>query len=254
MKDAAHYSEPSAIQTVTPENLKILLWDIDGTLIKSTRNGSFKDYFAPVMREVFGSCGKLDELQVSGMTDFQIFYECLKDEGFSAETVRAKIPDLLKRIPQEMEEYMRSVKTHEMLEGVEKALEKTADHPKYLNALLTGNLQPAARIKLEKVGLRKYFDFSVSAFGEISHRREDLGFAAIAAASQHFNYEFRSGQFIIIGDTPNDIACARACNAKVLAVATGRSHSAAKLTALKPDALLENLVDTQRFLSVLELL
>src|SRR2546421_12861088 len=65
-----------------PSSLRILLWDIDGTLIRSVRPDSFKDYTIPMLEEVFGTAGCLAEMQVSGMTDLQIVAEALRDEGF----------------------------------------------------------------------------------------------------------------------------------------------------------------------------
>ena len=59
-------------------------------------------------------------------------------------------------------------------------------------------------------------------------------------------------QFIVIGDTPNDIACAREFGAKAVAVATGRSHSAAELAKFEPDILLLDLQDTPNILNTLQ--
>ena len=72
---------------IQDSTLRILLWDIDGTLMRSTVGGAFKEYFAPALERVFGSSGKLADLQVSGMTDMQIAYEALKDEGFTPEQI-----------------------------------------------------------------------------------------------------------------------------------------------------------------------
>ena len=55
--------------------MRILLWDIDGTLIRSVRTGAYKDYTIPVLEEIFGTAGRLADMQVSGMTDLQIVYE-----------------------------------------------------------------------------------------------------------------------------------------------------------------------------------
>ncbi len=52
--------------------LRILLWDIDGTLIRSVKTGGYKDYTIPVLKEVFGTAGRLATMRVSGMTDMQI--------------------------------------------------------------------------------------------------------------------------------------------------------------------------------------
>src|SRR4028119_765338 len=71
--------------------LRILLWDIDGTLLIAPRGGSYKDYFAPAMERVYGSSGILrGQLKVSGLTDLQIALESLQPEGFSVEQIYAK--------------------------------------------------------------------------------------------------------------------------------------------------------------------
>jgi hypothetical protein len=62
-------------------NMRILLWDIDGTLIRSARPGGYKVYTIPVLEEIFGTAGRLADLQVSGMTDLQIVFEALREEG-----------------------------------------------------------------------------------------------------------------------------------------------------------------------------
>jgi len=66
--------------------------------------------------------------------------------------------------------------------------------------------------------------------------------------------ELRPEQFIVIGDTPNDIACARHFGARVVAVATGRIHSAEDLLEHKPDALLPDLLDTESVIKTLDVL
>src|SRR4030095_848882 len=70
-----------------PSSLRILLWDIDGTLIHSLRRGAFKDYTIPMLEEVFGTAGRLPQMVVAGMTDLQIVAEALKDEGFTNEHI-----------------------------------------------------------------------------------------------------------------------------------------------------------------------
>src|SRR5258705_7064994 len=77
-----------------PSSLRILLWDIDGTLIHSLRRGAFKDYTIPMLEEVFGTAGRLPEMIVSGMTDLQIVGEALKHEGFTHEDIRNRIDHL----------------------------------------------------------------------------------------------------------------------------------------------------------------
>lgn len=234
------------------KNVRILLWDIDGTLMTSTQPGAYKKYFAPALEKVFGSAGELDGITVSGMTDFQIAFEALQNAGFTVEQIREKIPVMLEVFPAEMRRILDGEDTHALLGGVKDLLEATKAHPRYINGLLTGNLTPAAKIKLEKVGLEDEFDFEISAFGEISHSRNDLPFEAIKRAQKKFNYQFEPSQFIIIGDTPNDIRCARNCGAKVISVATGRGQTLENLAKFDPDYLFRDFSDTEKVLEALE--
>ncbi len=235
------------------ESVRILLWDIDGTLMHSTRPGAYKEYFSASLKRVYGSAGDLDNVLASGMTDTQIAYEALRGEGFSVADIFARIDELLQVFHEEMSRITAAADNpYAILPGVSEALRATHGHPLFLNSLLTGNLSCAAEVKLRRVDLWKYFEFVPHAFGEISHDRRELARAAEIRINEFLQVELRPEQFIVIGDTPNDIACARALGAKAVAVATGRNHPAKELAAYEPDVLLEDLTDTKKVLSMFE--
>lgn len=252
MQDLAGNHESQIV--VEHEKIRILLWDIDGTLMTSTQPGAYKKYFAPSLEKVFGSAGELDGITVSGMTDFQIAFEALQNAGFTVEQIREKIPMMLEVFPVEMRRILDGEDSHILLGGIKELLAATKADPRYINGLLTGNLTPAAQIKLEKVGIEDEFDFEISAFGELSHSRNDLPFEAIKKTQKKFNYQFEPSQFIILGDTPNDILCARNCGAKVISVATGRGQTMENLGKLEPDFLFEDFTDTKKVLDALKTL
>src|SRR5207244_4149210 len=110
------------------------------------------------------------------------------------------------------------------------------------SALLTGNVKPAAQLKIEITGLAEFFRLP-GAFGDESFDRRDLPAIAAQRITEHLGLHLGPDQFIIIGDTPNDIACARHFGARVVAVATGRIHSAEDLRKCEPDALIPDLLD-----------
>ena len=233
--------------------IRILLWDIDGTLMRSTVQGGYKKYFSATMQKVYGSAGRLDDLIPSGMTDTQIMFEALRDEGFSPERIFERKDELLRVFQAEMQRILaENGEPYELLPGVREILDKTHENPRFINALLTGNLSVAAEIKLKSVGLWHYFADSPNAFGEISHNRNDLAAEAGKLFNERYGFEFLTAQFVVIGDTPNDIACARAFGAKVVAVKTGRNQSHEKLAELEPDFLLDDLSDTQSVFRLLE--
>lgn len=236
------------------KGLRILLWDIDGTLMHSTRPGAYKEYFSASLKRVYGSAGDLDNVLASGMTDTQIAYEALRGEGFSVEDIFARIDELLQVFHEEMSRITTAADNpYAILPGVSEALCATHGHPLFLNSLLTGNLSCAAEVKLRRVDLWKYFEFVPHAFGEISHDRRELARAAETRINEFLQVELKPEQFIVIGDTPNDIACARVFGAKAVAVATGRNHSAKELAAYEPDVLLKDLTSTKELLRIFKL-
>lgn len=234
---------------------RVLLWDIDGTLLQSTRGGAFKEYFAPAMQEVYGSSGTLAEMSVSGMTDSQIVYEALKTEGFSTEKVFSKIDEFMTQLGEKMRRFVSDQKEpYKLLDGVREILDATCKNPRFINAILTGNFTIGAEIKLKHFDLWKYFENQPNTFGEISHDRRELAKTAAKNINRFLRTELNHDQFIVVGDTPNDIACARALGAKMISVATGRNHPSTELAEYKPDILLENLSDTKKVLQILETL
>ena len=230
------------------EDLRVLLWDIDGTLLRSARAGVFKDYTIPVLVKIFGTAGRLAEMSVSGMTDMQIVLEALRDEGFTIEQVRERFGELREHYLTEMRRATAPPDAAEplfrILPGVREALAAADAHPRYLSALLTGNVEPAARLKMKLVGLSDFFRLP-GAFGDDSHDRRDLPALAHERITRHLGMNLSPSQLIVIGDTPNDIACARHFGARAVAVGTGRSFGVEALLPYEPDAVLQDLSDTQ---------
>jgi phosphoglycolate phosphatase-like HAD superfamily hydrolase len=237
---------------ISASALRVLLWDIDGTLIRSSRTDAFKDYTIPMLEAVFGTAGRLAEMRVSGMTDLQIVAEALSTEGFTHEHIRERITLLRTRY---MEEMKRATSAggqfFYLLPGVREILEAVDTHPRYESALLTGNIEAAAYFKMELVGLSQFFKLP-GAFGDESHDRRDLPALAVERIRHRLGFDLQPSQFIVIGDTPNDIDCAKHFGARVVAVATGRLYSPEDLEQHNPDALLPDLSDTEAVIKTLD--
>jgi phosphoglycolate phosphatase-like HAD superfamily hydrolase len=241
----------SPVAASGPAHLRILLWDIDGTLMRSTRAGSFKDYTIPMLEEVFGTAGRLPEMKVSGMTDLQIVGEALKHEGFTHDHIRERVHELRESYMKAMHKFTgNGEEVFELLPGVREALQAVAEHPRYHSGLLTGNIEPAAYLKMELLGLADFFDVP-GAFGDESHDRRDLPALAAERIRKHLEVDLSPAQFIIIGDTPNDIECARHFGARSVALGTGRFYSTEQLLDCAPDAFIPSLADTKLFLDTL---
>lgn len=232
--------------------MRILLWDIDGTLIRSVRTGAYKDYTIPVLEEIFGTSGRLREMQVSGMTDLQIVYEALMHEGFTQDDVLKQVQVLAARLTEEARKITgNGTKFFELLPGVPETLQELYQHPRYESALLTGNIESMAYLKMQLVGLEEFFTLP-GAFGDESHDRRDLPALAADRIRKQLGVDLAPEQFIVIGDTPNDIDCARHFGARAVAVGTGRTYLREEILAAKPDALLADLSDVDLVVRTLE--
>jgi phosphoglycolate phosphatase len=234
------------------QSLRVLLWDIDGTLMRGARYGIFKDYTIPMLESVFGTAGSLGQMIVSGMTDLQIVEEALRCEGITREHIWSRKDELQTCYIEQMKLAIgNGAHVIELIPGAQETLERLDTHPRYRSALLTGNIEPAAHLKVEITGLAKYFRLP-GAFGNESFDRRDLPALAAQRINEQLVADLAPEQFIVIGDTPNDIACARHFGARAVAVATCRINSADELLACKPDALLPNLENTDLVLETLD--
>jgi phosphoglycolate phosphatase len=244
-------SNKSLAESLNTEDLRILLWDLDGTLVRGRRLGSFKDYTGPMLQDVFGTAGCLHDLTVSGMTDLQIIEEALRGEGITREHISSRKSQLKKCYIREMKRAVaEGAHVIEAMPGAHDALKAVDEHPRYLSALLTGNIEPAAHLKVEVAGLDKFFTLP-GAFGDESFDRRDLPEKAVERINTHLGLNLPPEHFIVIGDTPNDVACARHFGTRVVAVGSGRIHSVEDLRACEPDAFLPNLLDVELFMKTL---
>ena len=204
-----------------------------------------------MLERVFATSGCLAEMQVSGMTDTQIVIEALRHEGFTPEQVFERIDHLRECYMEEMKKVAGNGNhLFEVLPGVLELLKALAAEPRYHSALLTGNIEPAAQLKLELVGLFQYFDLP-GAFGDESHNRRDLPALAADRIRKHLQLDLAAEQFIVIGDTPNDIDCAKHFGAKALAVGTGRMFTRDDVLACNPDAFVPDFSDTELVMKTL---
>jgi phosphoglycolate phosphatase-like HAD superfamily hydrolase len=230
---------------------RVIFWDIDGTLLRSNRAGAFIDYLKPVVVEIFGTAGDLGTMEISGMTDMQIIFEALREHGFTAEQVFAQLPALEATLPDAIR---HAVEHHDagfdLLPGVTAALEALSHNPRYLSTLVTGNIELAAEVKLELVGIGEYFKLR-GAYGSDSMNRLELPAIAAQRVNEERGLSLSPDKFIVIGDTPNDIACAKYFGARSIAVATGRSFSPEGLRLHSPDAVLNDLSDLSLFQATL---
>lgn len=232
-------------------NLRILLWDVDGTILRSAKATTFIEYTRPVLEAVFGTAGRIDEAPLTGKTDLQFITEALLPEGFTRAEISESIQEVSNRYLSEIERAVSKGAEFHVLPGVRQALEVISTNPRYHSALLSGNFETTAWYKVNLVDVSHYFTVP-GAFGDEAYERSELLPIAARRISSHLGMELQPSQFIIIGDTPDDIACACHFGARSVAVATGHLYGVDELLACEPDVVLADLSDTELLMRNLE--
>ena len=125
--------------------------------------------------------------------------------------------------------------------GVLPLLEALGREPGVTLALLTGNLEPCARLKLEPLGANRFFAFG--AYGSDDEDRYRLASVALARAREATGIAFAGQEAVIVGDSVHDVLCGRGVGVRAVAVATGKT-AASTLAEAGPDALLPDFSDT----------
>lgn len=217
--------------------MKLILFDIDGTLISD--RGASREAFASALREVYGYNGDLGRYDFSGRTDPQITHMVLRDDGFSAEDIDARIETLWKHYLAGLAQNATRERVR-VLPGIPELVARLASHEDVVLALLTGNIEPGARLKLGAPELNDYFPFG--AFGSDSADRTKLPPIAVDRASVHIGTRFEGRDVVIIGDSIYDVRCGVPYDATTIAVASGKT-SADVLRAENPSFLFESVED-----------
>ncbi len=226
--------------------MKLLLFDIDGTLIRSNSAGRLAMQAA--LEELFGAAGPLENYNMSGKTDARIVTDLLTAVGVPQNKIAAQLDAVFECMAVKADE-IYPTKGIEKCAGVEELLAVLDPNEGCVLGLLTGNAQPTAALKLEAAGILPA-QFLVGAYGSESLDRNDLPAIAMKRAETLTGKPFTGDNTVIIGDTPADILCARAGRATAVAVASGW-HAAATLLNYNPDFLFENMLDTQGILAAL---
>ena len=224
---------------------KLILWDIDGTLIVS--HGAGVRAMERAFSKRFGLPGDLSKIKWAGRTDTWITGEVLRHNGIppTPENCHDYLESYLELLPGEL----RDGPQGQVLPGIFELLETLHRRKDIAQGLLTGNLRRGAEFKLTHYKVWHYFEFG--AFADDSPRRNDLGPHALRRAADLHQYEFAPRDTFIIGDTPHDIECGKVIGARTIAVATGK-HTVEELAEHTPTAVFPNFADTAAFLRVID--
>jgi phosphoglycolate phosphatase len=225
---------------------KLILFDIDGTLVLTGGAGSRA--MTSAFREVFGIDDAFARVAMPGRTDDVIVAEALALASLQSDPARVRA--FRERYAADLTREIQAPHPGKrVMPGVFALLRVLHARPDVVLALLTGNYTETARIKLEHFDLWRYF--RCGAYGGDAAGRDALVPVALSRAREIGSPVRSPRDVIVVGDTPLDVRCARSANAVSFAVATG-GYDAETLRKAGADAVFEDLSDTAAFMSALD--
>ena len=229
-----------------PRHTKLLLFDIDGTLLLS--GGAGLRALNQAFLQLFGAANAFDGIPVAGRTDPLLLHDATARVGITLDTVqRQRFHDRYRDLLEV--EILKPGPRKGLMPGVEELLRQVHHQPELCVGLLTGNFARAGRIKLKHFGSWTFF--VCGAYGDDAAERDDLVPVAVDRARTAGAVVHSPAHVVVIGDTPLDIRCARAAGARSIAVATGsfdvKTLHRKGATAVRPD-----LSAREAFLAILD--
>jgi phosphoglycolate phosphatase-like HAD superfamily hydrolase len=221
---------------------RLLLWDVDGTLVRAGDLGAA--VFDVALEAVLGVRPDA-RVRMSGKTDPEIVREYLAALGVP------ETDGLVEAVLRRVEGHLAAAAAEGELiaggaacPGTGEVLRRLAADQRVASTLLTGNIAPNALVKVAAFGLDRWLDLSLGAYGSDEADRNLLVPVALRRLAEARGVTLAPADAWVIGDTPRDLECARAAGTRCLLVATGR-YRFQELAALQPDAALEDLFDTE---------
>jgi phosphoglycolate phosphatase len=227
--------------------MRLVLFDIDGTLLNS--GGMGRASMQRALGLIFGSPGN-PSYRYDGKTDKQIVRDVMRLEGHTDQHIDSRMEKLIELYLEGLRTGSKSGKFNvRPLEGVTELLDVLEARDDVVLGLLTGNVEPGARIKLAAAGLDPD-RFRINAFGSDHEHRPQLPAIAQKRASEKLGLDIAGDRVVVIGDTPADIDCGRSLGAKAIGVASGH-YTVEQLQAHNPYAVFPSLKNTQQVLQTI---
>ena len=225
---------------------KLLLFDIDGTILNS--GGAGKRAMVRAFEEVWGVSDGFRGIHMSGKTDPFILRQALEQAGLATdktktEAFKSRYFELLSIEIEKPNAFKK------LMPGILALIRHLHEEPTVELGLLTGNWRRGAELKLGHFGLFGFF--KVGAFGDDSEDRNQLLPFALKRFAEQNGSPLPIENVYVIGDTPRDVQSAQPYGAKTVAIATG-TYSLDQLRAESPDFLFPDLKNWQHFLQILK--
>jgi len=224
--------------------VRLVLWDIDGTLLDS--GGAGPAAFPDAFERVVGRQPR-ELAPMSGRTDWDIALDILERNG--VENAESRWPAYAEALAEALAAREAEMAAQgRALPGVREAIAALEQADGVVQTLLTGNIKPNAATKLRAFGLDGLLDLEIGAYGSDDRQRPALVAIARERAQARHGVELAPEDVVLIGDTPRDIEAGRASGARAVGVATG-NFTADELDEAGADAVLASLLDTPAVLA-----
>jgi len=211
---------------------KLLIWDIDGTLLHC--GGSGKNALEKTFEERYSITKAFEAVQMAGKMDKNILEEALEKNNLSNEDIY----EIISHYGVNLKKELQNNKEFKLLQNIKINLHKLSKDNRIYNVIATGNSEVGGILKLKKAGLDEYF--SLGSFGNHFTKRGLLVKNAINVARFSYDIDFKKENIYMIGDTPDDILAGKENGIRTIGVATG-GYSKDKLAINKPDYLFDTL-------------
>jgi len=211
-----------------------VLFDIDGTLI--TTGGAGAVAWRRAFEDLYGVPADIGASSDAGMTDPEVGLRTFVD-ALGRQPRNGELERVMERRLAYLPWAVAQSAGYRVLAGVPELLPQLAEAG-YLLGLTSGGVEPAARVKLARAGLNRWFDFG--GYGSDSTDRTELTRRAVERAFLRYGGSLDPSRCLVVGDTPLDVSAAHGAGAIAVAVATGH-FSAAELQAAGADHVLDSL-------------
>lgn len=227
---------------------KLILFDIDGTLISSSQ--ASVSYWERRLSAVFEEVHhkpitfELDIHAYNGMVDKQVMRKIGEQLGISREAFDEGYPKAKEIFHRVLKKAVSEGKIHYgRIEDAAKVVSLVKKQPHLSYGVLTGNIEVNAWLKLEDAGYHN--DFVFGAFGDEAEARSELVTAGLVKAKKHFTYDFQAEDVWIIGDTVHDIRAAKYAGVRSIGVTTGYTAKQTNFEGEGADLVVSSLMDEQ---------
>jgi len=223
-----------------------VFWDIDKTLVDI--GGISREIYAAAFEEVTGLV--LERMpDMAGKTDRDLIIGSL--QLHEVPVPERRLTDFYSALADATEARKAEIKERgRCLPGARAVVKQLAVVPRLVQSVVTGNIRPTAQIKLAAFDLADPIDFDIGGYGSDDGERATLVRLALQRAQQKYGVAYLQRDVLVIGDTPHDIAGAKANSVRAIGVASGRS-TVNELEASGADAVLVSLEDTDVLLQLL---